>query len=183
MRSTIITVYTKAGSEYTFSDAAHPGSGMSALTQFTSGQDIHAYDDQGNETYIPFYAIDHVIVTHSEQIGPKDEVCGIDPCEDVPFSANDNIGSNPPISLPADITLELDPIHNERYLYVWCGNTDQSNAMDLVSWSSDEPGVQFFEGHIGDVRSVAILFTSTGTWAITVRAENGCEITFPVTVS
>ena len=191
MINTVITVYTKTGNEYGFEDSVNPGAGTSALTQFTSGQDIHAQgliiSSQTNaELYIPYVAIDHIIVLRQNLSGgPKDEVCGIDPCEDTPFSARDNTPDSDPISLPANITLEEDPLGSSRYLYVWCGTVDKTDTMELISWSSDAPGVQFYENYeiVEDVRSVAIEFPSTGTWNITVRAANGCEITFPVTVS
>lgn len=81
MINTSITVYTKTGNEYGFADSVNPGAGTSALTQFTSGQDIHA---QGNiissqtnaELYIPYVSIDHIIVRRlNVPDSPNDDVC------------------------------------------------------------------------------------------------------------
>lgn len=84
MINTSITVYTKAGNEYGFADSVNPGAGTSALTQFTSGQDIHAkgliISSQTNaELYIPYVSIDHIIVERLDVPDvSKDDVCPVE---------------------------------------------------------------------------------------------------------
>lgn len=84
MINTSITVHTKTGGEFVFDDHVNPGAGTSALTQFTSGQDIHAQGEtispQTNaELYIPYVAIDHIIVERLDVPDvSKDDVCPVE---------------------------------------------------------------------------------------------------------
>lgn len=184
MINTSITVYTKTGSEYGFADIENPGAGTSALTQFTLGQDIHAkgliISSQTNaELYIPYVAIDHIIVRRFNLSGgPKDEVCGIDQCEDTKFYAQDDQGYNitelPGQGLSCGIG---------RSWFAWTG--DNTHATGSVSGTSSDPSIALADL---DYEALPYIYlrihgVSAGTVNITIKAENGCEITFPVTVS
>lgn len=184
MINTSITVYTKAGNEYGFDDSVNPGAGTSALTQFTSGQDIHAQgtiiSSQTNaELYIPYVAIDHIIVQRRNiSGGPKDEVCGIDPCEDTKFYAEDDQGHNI-TELPGQgLSCGVD-----RSWFIWTG--DNTHATGSVNGTSSDPNVASVTL---DYESLPYIYVnvhgeSAGTATIRIVADNGCEITFPVTVS
>ena len=59
-----VAVYTLGGGEFTATDSDNAKAGYIAFQQFMHHETVEIPGD-GSVTYVPFHAIDHVIVQHS----------------------------------------------------------------------------------------------------------------------
>lgn len=174
MINTSITVYTKAGNEYGFEDSVNPGAGTSALTQFTSGQDIHAkgkiISTQTNaELYVPYVSIDHIIVRKMEGSPAFDDLCS-DPCDGL-SAAYWNNGQPVPIDPSQGHSLPND--HGSCIFRIINGE----ETLDTVGAVSDSSVVttQAEDGGYVVINNATVETTITVT--LTAR---GCSISFPL---
>lgn len=175
MINTSITVYTKAGGdEYGFDDHVNPGAGTSALTQFTSGQDIHAKGEiistQTNaELYIPYVAIDHIIVVKTEGSPAFDDLCS-DPCEGLSAAYWNNghpVAINPSQghSLPNDHGSCLFQMINGEETLDTVGSVSDSSVVTTQA----EDGGYFITNNATVETTITVTLTA-----------HGCSISFPL---
>ena len=184
MKAVILNVMTKAGNEYIFSDLNRAGSGMSALTQLTSEQDIHAYGVSSGSTqvveyYIPFCAIDYATKHEAEAYPGLDDICDANACDDVKFYSR----------VDSDITQirdgdTLTGMNHESATQceLWCGESDGTIDYPIRVVSSDPSGLEVIDDET-PTHSKWLWAHQAGTYTVTITASNGCHITVTVVVS
>ena len=73
-------VYTKGGFEAIIDDAVIPGGGTGVLGAVQAGRDVLAGPIEGSMIFIPYGAIDHVLITKTSETvdPPEDDTCVVE---------------------------------------------------------------------------------------------------------